>query len=228
MSIKLNGQDNQGRDPNQQRSLWFLWGVAGLLVLLALIFWPRTGTLKQAKADLKDLNHQINVVTESTKQNSPYQSSLNVTDAEKTATDQIKSMIQTLWGGIKSDDDYKAQAPTVKKQFSDKTLYQKILDVNRHKYYLNGKTKNITGYDYYVTSNDNLVVTFDKVTDITKVPVKVYCQITSSADNAQHKYLIQFNWNLKDQKMVGQNGSGSLTEVKAVSRTGTNASSSDD
>lgn len=228
MSIKLNGQGDLKQEPNQRETLGTLWGVTGIIVVLALVFWPHTGTLKKAQADLKDTNHQIKVVTAFTKQNSPYQTSLNVTDAEKTATDQIKSMMQTIWGGIKSDDDYKAQGTALKKQFSDQTLYQKMLEINRHKYYLNGKDKNISGYDYYVTSNDNVVVTFDKVTDITKVPVKVYCQITSSTDNAQHKYLIQFYWNLKTQKMVGDNGSGAMTEVKNVSRARTNSSSRDD
>lgn len=185
------------QEKGAQRLIWVL---AIVLAVVAVFTWPSRKNLNETKQQITDTSHTIQKTKSSMEKASPYHNSFDLTDAEKKASDQITSAVATVWGGIKSEDDYQA-----KKTEINRTLGSKMVD--RMLVYITAQDENPRNRIFSIDGNDTTAVTFDNVNDVNNATIKVIT--TPKVGGKQHTFLLTIHWNLKKQQLI----SDSLKEL---------------
>lgn len=186
---------------NQEKSAQqLIWVLAIVLAVVAVFTWPSQKNLNETKQQITDTSHTIQKTKSSMEKASPYHNSFDMTDAEKKASDQITSAVTTVWGGIKSEEDYQA-----KKAEINKTLGSKMVD--RMLVYITAQDENPKNWIFSIDGNDTTSVTFANVNDVNDATIKVIT--TPKVGGKQHTFLLTIHWNLKKQQLI----SDSLKEL---------------
>lgn len=88
-----------------------LWVLSILSVIFALVNIPKQGNISEIRQETRNTAKQIKVARQQAQNNSPLfaANNFNLTDQEKTATDRLSQGLQTTFGGLKTENDFKTQ-----------------------------------------------------------------------------------------------------------------------
>jgi hypothetical protein len=166
-----------------------LWVLSILSVIFALVNIQKQGNISEIRQETRNTAKQIKVARQQAQNNSPLfaANNFNLTDQEKTATDRLSQGLQTTFGGLKTENDFKTQKSKIQ-SLMGKKFANFFVVYNPETSYLN---------------NNEVHVYFNNVKDIHHAKVFAYTQYEVKKGTGSEPLSIAFNfdYDLTTQKV---------------------------
>lgn len=187
------------------KQTWLLWVLAIVAVVLAVITWPSHKQLTAEQTELATVNRKIKNVKRDARRQSAVNQSFDTLKAERTATTKLQETLALGFGGIHSDDDFKANESKMIKVLGT-NFVKRIMDMN----------DGDSAWGVY-QANKQVTISFEKANSKHVVPV-IATVTATTATNKEDNELIKMNYDLKKQEVLSYSITKPTSKVQTVTR----------
>lgn len=110
--MKFNNQKETNNEKTLRLTLWIL---SILSIAFALTNIPQRENISEVRQEIKNTTRQISVARQEAQHNSPLSTTnnFNLTEQEKVASNKLSQGLQTTFGGLKTENDFKTQKDSI-------------------------------------------------------------------------------------------------------------------
>lgn len=178
---------------------WIVWGIAGLLSLMAFISKPSYTANTAAKQQLEVANFKIKKEVQLAEMQSPLTGNFDLTGKQKEATDRLTGAFTGILGGIHSKNEWDKNKANYQQVLGTKLtneLYLKAVDEPA----LNAVKQHKSENHWPISKNESTIVTFGDISNRHRVDVTVLTTYTKDKVRIPNMYRISYD--LDSQKVL--------------------------